>query len=92
MRSARCRWGFVSEDRHAIRLLEVLGPRAMRALQDEFGGKRVWVPKAGARMPCAACKVRAECVRRWRREGRSPRAIAEYLGVSPKTVYRLLDS
>lgn len=86
-----CRWGFEPADRHAIRLLELLGPRAFRALQEEFGGKRVWVPKAGARFPCAACKVRGGCVHRWAKQGRSPAAIAEHLGVSAKTVYRLLD-
>lgn len=86
-----CRWGFVPADRHAIRLLELLGPRAFRSLQEEFGGKRVWVPKSGARFPCAACKVRGGCVKRWRKAGRTPQAIATDLGVSAKTVYRLLD-
>lgn len=91
MHSLNCRWGFQAADRHAIRLLELLGPRAFTALQDEFGGKRVWVPKAGARFPCAACKVRSGCVKRWRKAGRTPQAIAEHLGVSAKTIYRLLD-
>lgn len=91
MHSMNCKWGFIPADRHAIRLLDLLGSRAFNALQEEFGGKRVWVPKAGARFPCAACKVRAGCVKRWRKAGRSPQLIAEHLGVSSKTVYRLLD-
>ena len=91
MHSLNCRWGFEPADRHAIRLLQILGSRAFTALQEEFGGKRVWVPKAGARFPCAACGVRAACVKRWRKAGRTPQAIAEHLGVSAKTVYRLLD-
>ncbi|MBI5200147.1 MAG: helix-turn-helix domain-containing protein [Elusimicrobia bacterium] len=91
MHSLNCRWGFEPADRHAIRLLEILGSRAFTRLQEEFGGKRVWVPKAGARFPCAACNVRSSCVKRWRKAGRTPQAIAEHLGVSAKTVYRLLD-
>lgn len=91
MRSLNCRWGFEPADRHAIRLLEILGPRAFNALQEEFGGKRVWVPKPGARFPCAACNVRAGCVHRWWKQGKNPKDIAVHLGVSSKTVYRLLD-
>lgn len=91
MRSVDCRWGFEPADRHAIRLLELLGPRAFHALQEEFGGKRVWVPKRGARFPCAACKVREGCVVRWWKQGKAPNDIATHLGVSSKTVYRLLD-
>lgn len=91
MYSLNCRWGFKAADRHAIRLLRILGPKSFKILQEEFGGKRIWVPKRGARYPCAACKTRLECAKRWRAEGDSPTKIAEHLGVSIKTVYRLLD-
>ncbi|MBI4423200.1 MAG: helix-turn-helix domain-containing protein [Elusimicrobia bacterium] len=87
-----CRYGFEPEDRHAIRLLKLLGPRAFQALQTEFGGMRVWVPKPGARFPCGACRTREACARRWRQEGQTPAKIARHLGVSVKTVYRLLDN
>ena len=81
---------FVPADRHAVHLMELLGPRLFKILQEEFGGKRVWVPKPGARFPCAACRTRGKCARLWGTEGQRPEVIARTLGVSIKTVYRLL--
>ena len=92
MRPLDCQDGFTPADRHAVRLHKLLGPRAFHVLQEEFGGKRVWVPKPGARFPCAACRTRGKCARRWKSAGRRPEVIAKHLGVSVKTVYRLLEA
>ena len=61
----------------------------MRELQHALGGRRVWVPKACVRPTCLACARRDECVRSWRRKGHGVKDIAAYLGLSPKTVYRV---
>ena len=74
------------------RLLELLGHRNFKVLQREFGGKRVWIPKEGSLMPCAACSSRDGCIRAWRRQGMSVAAISRHLGISPKTTYRVIGS
>lgn len=71
------------------RLLAVVGPRRFQALQEAFGGTRLWIPKDGMRISCLTCSNRDRCVRIWRREGRSPVKIAARLGISLKTVYRI---
>jgi len=50
----------------------------------------LWIPKAGSNLRCSVCRNRDKCIRSWRAEGRDIAAIAKRLGVSPKTVYRVL--
>ena len=72
------------------RLLKLLGARRLALLQSAFGGRRVWVPKAGTNMRCVACRLRDRCIREWRRRGLPVGGIARSLGVSAQTVYRVL--
>lgn len=62
----------------------------MAALQDAFGGRRVWIPKPEAKVRCLSCRSRDRCIRAWRREGRPVGSIARSLGISQQTVYRVL--
>jgi hypothetical protein len=89
MRDAGCPFRYEPAAVDAARLLAVLGRRRLAALQAAFGGKRVWIPKAGSRLPCLACVSRDRCIRAWRREGRPAAEIARRLGLSLKTVYRV---
>lgn len=81
-----------SETSQTAVLLNLLGRRNFKALQRALGGRRIWIPKGGARIPCAACSTRDECIRAWKREGRSVAAISRHLGISPKTSYRVIGS
>lgn len=71
-------------------LLKVLGSRRLAALQAVLGGKRVWIPKAGVNFRCSVCSRRDDCIRAMRRQGIPVENISRRLGVSPKTVYRVL--
>lgn len=81
---------FRSDDSDSAQLLEILGSERFAALQAVFGGKKVWVPKAGTGAGCQACRTRDGCILAWRGRGVSVAAIAARLGLSPKTVYRVL--
>lgn len=70
-------------------MLAVLGPRKFKAMQKSFGGQRLWIPKPGATLSCGACLTRNSCILVWRRQGHSVDAIAKFLNISPKTVYRI---
>lgn len=72
------------------RLLRLLGTERFRRLQREFGGKRLWIPKLGGRLPCQVCRIRDRCIVAWRSQGHSAANIAGHLKISPKTVYRVL--
>jgi hypothetical protein len=86
-----CPRQFTPEDSDVSRLLRVLGPAKFKDLQKAFGGRRVWVPKGGTRLSCMTCKERDVCIREWRRQGKPVDTISKHLGVSPKTVYRVLE-
>lgn len=73
-------------------LLEMLGPKVFKKVQKAFGGKRVWIPKPGARMPCGVCALRDACIRAWRGQGQTVASISRHLGISAKSVYRVLSS
>src|SRR5271166_663059 len=88
-KTSACPSRYKPADIDAARLLAVLGPHRLHALQEAFGGKRLWIPKAGMRLPCLACVSRDRCVRLWRREGRTAVEIGTRLGLSLKTVYRI---
>lgn len=77
-------------DSDAARLLKLLGSRRLALLQSAFGGRRLWIPKAGSNLRCSVCRLRDQCIRTWRGQGLSIAVIARRLGVSPKTVYRVL--
>ncbi len=79
-------------DSDAARLLKILGSRRLASLQAAFGGRRLWIPKAGSNIRCSVCRYRDQCIRAWRSQGLSIATIAKRLGVSPKTVYRVLGS
>ena len=90
MAKSRCTFSFRPADTDGARLLEVLGARRLAALQAAFGGKRVWIPKTGANIRCVVCSQRDRCIRTWRRRGLPVDTISRKLGVSPKTIYRVL--
>ncbi|MBI3553412.1 MAG: helix-turn-helix domain-containing protein [Elusimicrobia bacterium] len=75
----------------SARLLKLLGKRKFTILQEVFGGRRIWIPKAGARPDCSTCARRDRCIVEWRQQKRPVDSIARHLGVSPKTVYRVLE-
>lgn len=79
-------------DSDAARLLKILGSRRLGALQAAFGGRRLWIPKAGSNLRCSVCRTRDECIRTWRKQGVGIPVIAKRLGVSSKTVYRVLGA
>jgi hypothetical protein len=86
----RCLSALLPVDSDAARLLKILGSRRLSALQAAFGGRRLWIPKAGSNLRCSVCRTRDECIRSWRKQGVSIAGIAKRLGVSAKTVYRVL--
>ncbi len=86
-----CPGKFTAEDSDVARLLKLLGPAKFKVLQKAFGGRRVWVPKGGTRLSCMTCRERDRCIRDWRRQGKPVEEISNFLGVSPKTVYRVLE-
>ncbi|MCM2304132.1 MAG: helix-turn-helix domain-containing protein [Elusimicrobia bacterium] len=90
MHSPRCAASPSPIDSDAARLLKILGTRRLAALQAAFGGRRLWIPKAGSNLRCSVCRHRDQCIRTWRSQGLSIGVIARRLGVSPKTVYRVL--
>ena len=90
MHSPRCAASPSPIDSDAARLLKILGTRRLAALQAAFGGRRLWIPKAGSNLRCSVCRHRDQCIRTWRGQGLSIGVIARRLGVSPKTVYRVL--
>lgn len=90
MAKTRCTFAYRPADTDGARLLKVLGARRLAALQSAFGGKRVWVPKAGGNTRCIVCSLRDRCIRAWRRRGLPVENIARSLGVSAQTVYRVL--
>lgn len=79
-----------SIDSQTSRLLQIVGAKRFEALQHAFGGQRVWIPKGGARIPCAVCSTRDACISEWRKEGLSVAEISRHLGISIKTAYRVL--
>ncbi len=90
MRPIACPDAHAGKDSDAALLLRLVGSRTFAFLQRAFGGRRVWIPKQGARLACKTCRLRDECIRLWRRQGHSASEIARYLRISPKTVYRVL--
>lgn len=84
-----CPADFHSYDGNLSKLLAILGKRKFATLQKALGGNRVWIPKHGTRIPCELCSRRNRCIRLWKRRGFSVIAIARFLQVSPKTVYRI---
>ncbi|MEK7232745.1 MAG: helix-turn-helix domain-containing protein [Elusimicrobiota bacterium] len=87
----RTRCSFQPIDSDAARLLKLLGARRMAAIQAALGGRRIWIPKSGINPRCAVCGLRDECIRAWRRQGMSVARIAKRVGISAKTVYRVLS-
>lgn len=92
MPSTRCAASHQPIDSDAARLLKLLGSRRLASLQAAFGGRRLWIPKAGSNLRCSVCRFRDQCIRAWREQGLSIVLIAKRLGVSPKTVYRVLGA
>lgn len=90
MPRTRCPASLSPVDSDAARLLKLLGSRRLAALQTAFGGRRLWIPKSGSNLRCSVCRYRDQCIRTWRAQGLSIVIIAKRLGVSPKTVYRVL--
>jgi len=88
----RCQNSLQPIDSDAARLLKILGSRRLSALQTAFGGRRLWIPKAGSNLRCSVCRFRDDCIRSWRKQGVSIANIAKRLGVSPKTVYRVIGA
>lgn len=88
----RCQNSLQPIDSDAARLLKLLGSRRLSALQSAFGGRRLWIPKAGSNLRCSVCRFRDDCIRSWRKQGVSIANIAKRLGVSPKTVYRVIGA
>ena len=86
----RCPASHQPRDSDAARLLKLLGSRRLAALQVAFGGRRLWIPKVGSNLRCSVCGTRDQCIRSWRGQGLSVASISKRLGVSPKTVYRVL--
>jgi hypothetical protein len=78
------------DDSDGATLLRILGPERVAALQAALGGKRVWIPKAGINFESSVCSMRDDCINTMRRQGLPVETISERLGVSPKTVYRVL--
>ena len=87
-----CTYEFRADGTDGARLLEVLGADALERLQTAFGGRRVWIPKRGVRLRCSVCVSRDRCIRAWHGDGVPVPSIARGLGVSVKTVYRVLRS
>jgi Mor family transcriptional regulator len=90
MAKTRCTHSFQPSDTDGARLLHILGARRLAALQAAFGGTRVWIAKPEANIRCVVCRQRDRCIRTWRERGLPVATIAKKLGVSPKTVYRVL--
>ena len=86
-----CPSRYVAAEADAAVLLKLLGGTKFAALQKTFGGRRIWIPKAGARPSCLTCKERDKCIITWRQQGQRVDLIARHLGVSAKTVYRVLE-
>ena len=81
---------FQADDTDAGALLEVLGRKKFEALQERFGGRRLWIPKNGGEARCGACAWRDRCIRLLRQEGRPVDEIAKLMALSPKSVYRII--
>lgn len=90
MPRTRCQASLQPIDSDAAKLLKLLGSRRLALLQSAFGGRRLWIPKAGSNLRCSVCRFRDDCIRAWRAQGVSIASIAKRLGVSPKTVYRVV--
>lgn len=90
MNTSPCSLGFDSNGTDAARLFQILGPRRFSQIQAVFGGKKIWIPKAGANLRCQACRLRNDCIRTWRKRGTSVEEIARRMGLSVKTIYRVL--
>lgn len=88
--SISCPFEFKPRDNETVILRRIVGQKKFRALQRTFGGRRIWVPKAGKRMPCGLCRRRNLCVHIWHGRGRKVASIARRLSISPKSVYRIL--
>ena len=78
------------DDSDSARLQKILGNKRFEALQAAFGGKKVWVPKAGTGAGCQACAKRNLCILAWRDSGVPVATIAARLQLSVKTVYRVI--
>lgn len=92
MPKTRCAASPQPIDSDAARLLKLLGSRRLAVLQAAFGGRRLWIPKAGSNLRCSVCRYRDQCIHTWRAQGLSIASIAKRLGVSPKTIYRVLGT
>ena len=92
MPSIRCAASPRPIDSDVARLLKLLGSRRLALLQAAFGGRRLWIPKAGSNLRCSVCRFRDQCIHTWRKQGVIIVDIAKRLGVSPKTVYRVLGT
>ena len=84
-----CRKSYEPKRSDLAVLLAVIGRRRFARLQKELGGRRLWIPKPGARLACMACVRRDECIYVWRKEGRKASEVASFLGLSPKTVFHV---
>lgn len=84
-----CRKTYQPADSDAAILLAVIGEKKMEKLQRLLGGRRVWIPKPGSRLRCLTCQARDQCIVLWRKDGRSARDIARFLGLSSKTVFHV---
>jgi Mor family transcriptional regulator len=80
-----------ADDNIAMELLALLGREKFRALQERFGGRRIWIPKSGGALLCRFCPTRDEHIRQLRHEGRSVAWIAQQFGLSEKRVYGILE-
>ena len=87
----KCPSRFAAEDSDVLLLRKALGRGPFVALQKAFGGRRIWIPKSGTRPSCLTCCQRDKCIKDWRKQHRPVADIARHLGVSPKTVYRVLE-
>lgn len=77
--------------RKAGRLLAIIGPKKFQEVQRALGGDSVWIPHPRVRADCFACRSRDACIRAWRSRGIRAADISRRLGVSLKTVYRVLE-
>ncbi|MHB2025018.1 MAG: hypothetical protein ACYCPQ_00060 [Elusimicrobiota bacterium] len=88
----KCPSRYKSDQTSCAVLIQTLGPRELASLQHAFGGQRIWIPKIGENIVCGSCARRNGCIKSWRRQKRSVAAIADYLALSKKSIYRILKN
>lgn len=81
---------FRPKEKNAARMLRIVGLQKFMALREEFGGKRVSIPRSGGVWAGGLCAVRDRCIAQWHRQGLSAEAIAAALKMKPETVARIL--